>query len=205
LTPTTRQAARACTLSDSKTKEAVPSFDRATIAQKGGDNLTTEVKIEKGISDLVSALTDPIIVFPGGWGSMLPEWLKNAITLERLVMNMKALKGEEPTGTDAEACAYLYTACLTQPIDSDWTQIYLYVANQVYSRYRTKESGVQFPEDIRVRSLSDYQIAELRRLKQWIYERRTQAKQERERAERQKKREEEATKRSMERPVLFEF
>jgi len=120
-------------------------------------------------------------------------------------MNIKALKGEEPTGTDAEACAYLFTACLTQPIDSDWTQIYLYVANQVYSRHRTKESGVQFPEDIQVRSLSDYQMAELRRLKEWIYERRTQAKQERNRAERQKKREEESTRRSVERPALFEL
>jgi len=120
-------------------------------------------------------------------------------------MNMKALKAEEMTGTDAEACAYLYTACLTQPIDSDWTQIYLYIAKQVYSHHRTKESGVQFPEDIQVRSLSDFQMAELRRLREWIYERRTQAKQERDRAERQKKREEEATKRSMERPALFKF
>jgi membrane protein involved in colicin uptake len=120
-------------------------------------------------------------------------------------MNMKALKGEELTGTDAEACAYLYTACLTQPVDSDWTQIYLYVANQVYSRHRTEGSGVQFPEDIHVESLSDYQMAELHRLKDWIYERRTQAKQERERTERQKKREEEATSKSMERPALFEF
>ena len=120
-------------------------------------------------------------------------------------MNMKALKGEELTGTDAEACAYLYTAYLTQPMDSDWTQIYLYVANQVYSRHRIQESGVQFPEDIQVRSLSDYQMAELRQLKDWIYQRRTQAKQERDRVERQKRREEEATRRSMERPVLFEF
>lgn len=118
---------------------------------------------------------------------------------------MKALKGEELTGTDAEACAYLYTACLTQPMDSDWTEIYLYIANQIYSRHRTKASGVQFPEDIQVKSLSDYQMGELRRLKDWIYERRTQAKQERNRAERQKRREEEATRRSMERPALFEF
>jgi hypothetical protein len=172
---------------------------------KGGDNLTTEVKIEKGVPDLVGALTDPIIIFPGGWGDTLPEWLKNAITLERLVMNMKALNGEEPTGTDAEACAYLYTACLTQPVDSDWTQIYLYIANQVYSRHRNKVSSVQSPEDVRVESISDYQMGELRRLKQWIYERRTRAKQGKNSAERQKKREEEATKRSMERPVLFEF
>jgi len=120
-------------------------------------------------------------------------------------MNMKALKREEPTGTDAEACAYLYTACLTQPIDSDWTQIYLYVANQVYSRHRTKESGIQVPKDIQVRALSDYQMGELRRLKDWIYERRTQAKQDRDRAEGRGKREEEATRRNMERPALFGF
>jgi hypothetical protein len=150
-------------------------------------------------------LTDPIIAFPGGWGDSLPDWLKNAIILERLAMNMKALKREEPTGTDAEACAYLHTACLTQPVDSDWTQIYLYVANQVYSRHRAKESGVQFPEDSQVRSLSNYQMAELHRLKQWIYERRTRAKQERDIAARRKRREEEETKRSMERPALFEF
>jgi hypothetical protein len=86
--------------------------------------LTTEKQVEKGISEIVGCLTDPILVFPGGWGDTLPDWLKQAITLERLAMNMKALKGEEMTGTDAEACAYLMTVSLTQPIDSDWTQIY---------------------------------------------------------------------------------
>ncbi|TET41622.1 MAG: hypothetical protein E3J60_04110, partial [Dehalococcoidia bacterium] len=61
--------------------------------------------MEKGISDIVGALSDPIIVFPGGWGDSLPEWLKSTITLERLAMNMRALKGAEMTSTDAEACA----------------------------------------------------------------------------------------------------
>ena len=65
--------------------------------------------IDKGISEIAGVFTDPIIVFPGGWGDTLPEWLKKAITLERLEMNMRALKGEVMTGTDAEACAYLYT------------------------------------------------------------------------------------------------
>jgi hypothetical protein len=50
--------------------------------------------IEKGVDELVGALSDPIIVFPGGWGDTLPEWIKTAITLERLEMNMKALKVE---------------------------------------------------------------------------------------------------------------
>ena len=97
--------------------------------------------MEKGISDIVGVFTDPILVFPGGWGDSLPEWIKPAITMERLMENMKALKGEEMTGTDAEACAYLYTVSLTQSMDHDWTQIYLYIAGKAYERHRTRSLG----------------------------------------------------------------
>jgi len=38
------------------------------------------------------------------------------------------------TGTDAEAYAYLNTVSLTQPMDHDWTQIYLYIATKVYEK-----------------------------------------------------------------------
>jgi len=124
--------------------------------------------VEQGISDIAGCLTDPIIVFPGGWGDTLPDWLKTAITLERMMGNMKALKDEEPTGTDAEACAYLMTVSLTQPIDSDWTQIYLYVATQTYKQWNKGE----MPADIVVESISDYQMQKLNRLKAWLYERR---------------------------------
>jgi len=167
--------------------------------------LTTEKQIEKGISDIVGALTDPIIVFPGGWGDSLPEWLKSTITLERLAMNMRALKGEEMTGTDAEACAYLYTASLTQPMDHDWTKIYLYIAGKVYEKWRTKESGVTMPDDIRVDSLTDDQMRDLNRLKEWLYRKRTTARQDKDRAERRQKREEEAQRKKEAQPALFEF
>ena len=163
--------------------------------------MTTEKQIEKGISDIVGALTDPIIVFPGGWGDTLPDWLKNAITLERLAMNMRALKGEEMTGTDAEACAYLFTAALTQPMDHDWGQIYLYIATQTYRRWGKNE----MPTEIAVDSLNDEQMRELARLKEWLYRRRTQIRLERGRAERRQKREEEAAQRKAEQPALFEF
>jgi CO dehydrogenase/acetyl-CoA synthase beta subunit len=163
--------------------------------------LTTEKQVEKGVSDLVGCLTDPIIVFPGGWGEDLPEWLKNAITLERLAMNMRALKGEEMTGTDTEACAYLFTAALTQPMDHDWTQIYLYIANKVYKAHRQGE----VPEDIRVKSLSKDQEVDLQRLKDWLCRKRTQIRLEHDRAERRQKREEEAAQRKAEQPALFRF
>jgi hypothetical protein len=163
--------------------------------------LVTEKQIEKGISDLVGVFTDPILVFPGGWGDTLPEWLKNAITLERLAMNVKALKGEEMTGTDAEACAYLYTAALTQPMDDDWGQIYLYIATQTYRRHGKSE----VPADIAVDSLNDYQLAELKRFKDWLYQQRIKIRLERDRAERRQEREEEAAKKKAEQPALFEF
>ena len=167
--------------------------------------MTTEVQIEKGISEIVGVFIDPIIVFPGGWGDTLPDWLKQAITLERLVENARALKEGEMTGTDAEACAYLYTASLTQPIDHDWAQIYLYIAGQVYEKHRTKDSGVTMPDDIRVESLSDEQMRDLCRLKDWIYQARVKARQNRDRAGRREKREEEAARKKQEQPSLFEF
>ncbi len=159
------------------------------------------IPVEKGITDIVGCLTDPILVFPGGWGDTLPEWLKTSITLERLEMNMKALRGDEPTGTDAEACAYLYTAALTQPIDSDWTQIYLYIATKTYKRWSKNE----MPADIAVDSLSDYQMAELKRFKEWLYQKRTQAREDGARAERRQTSQSEAERKKTEQPALFEF
>ncbi len=157
--------------------------------------------IGKGISDLVGCLSDPIIVLPEGWGDTLPEWLKNAITLERLAMNMRVLKGELPTGTDAEACAYLNTASLTQPMGHDWTQIYLYIAGKTYTRWKKTE----MPEDIRVESLNDDQMRDLNRLKAWLYQKRTTVRLDRERAKRRQGKEEEAARRETAQPALFDF
>lgn len=120
---------------------------------------------------------------PGGWGDTPPEWVKPAITLERLIANIEATKTGVMTTTDAEACAYLYTASLEAPIGSDWTQIYLYIATKVYERHRSKESGVTMPDDIRVESLSRYQEGMLADLKRWIYEHRVKHRKERSREE----------------------
>ena len=132
------------------------------------------------IDDLVGALTDPIIVWPGGWLDTLPEWIRPAITMERLIENMKALKGERPTGTDAEVLAYMYPRSLEAPLDRDWTQIYLYVSTKVMSQHRKTET----PGDIKVELLSDYQMQHLKELKDWIYEERVRFRQERRRIER---------------------
>jgi len=156
---------------------------------------------EQGISEIVGVFTDPILVFPGGWGDTLPYWLKEAITIERLMANVKSLKGEEMTGTDAEACAYLYTANLTHPMSHDWAQIYLYVATQTNRRFNKRE----MPADIVVDTLNDYQMGELNQLKAWLYRQRTRARQDVERTERRQRKEAEAERMKAERPALFDF
>jgi hypothetical protein len=100
--------------------------------------------------------------------------------MERLIENMKALKGETPTATDAEVLAYMYPLTLEAPLDSDWTQIYLYISTKVVSRHKETE----IPADIKVESLNDYQMERLKELKDWIYEERVRLRRERRRAER---------------------
>ena len=90
-------------------------------------------------------------------------------------------------------------------MDHDWTQIYLYIANKVYSQWRHKESGAEMPEDIRVESLRDDQMVDLNRLKEWLYRQRTKIRLERDRAERRHKKEEEAAAREAAQPALFTF
>ena len=163
--------------------------------------MTTERQIGKGISGIVGALTDPIIVFPGGWGDTIPDWLKNAITLERMLGNMSQTNGGDSTGTDTEACAYLMTVSLTRSMDSDWTQIYMYVAGKTSKRWNKTE----MPADIAVDSISDYQTGKLKRLKDWIYQQRVKARLEKDRVERRQEREADETQDNIEQQALFEF
>lgn len=138
-----------------------------------------KVSMDKAIGEIVGVFCDPIIVMPGGWGDTLPDWLKEAITLERLIENIEGFRRGAMTATDAEACAYLYTASLEAPMGHDWSQIYLYVAGKVYERHRTKDSGATMPDDIRVTELDRGQQDDLARLKAWIYDRREKHRKER--------------------------
>jgi hypothetical protein len=140
-----------------------------------------EQETRKLVSDLAGVFTDPIICYPGGWGNDTPSWLRKAIVIERMVEERKPTGyNGTPTGTDAEACAYLSSASMDGPMDSDWADIYLYVATRTYERYK----NMPMSADIAVREISSYRQHELDRLKRWIYERRIRDRQERERTER---------------------
>ncbi len=86
-------------------------------------------------------------------------------------------------------------------MDNDCIKIYLYVTDKAYSRWPKSE----MPDDIRVDSLNGEQMADLNRLKEWLYNQRTKARQELERTVRWQHNEEEVAKRKAEHPALFEF
>jgi hypothetical protein len=159
-------------------------------------------KVDGWISDLVGSLTDPIIVMPGGWGNTLPDWIREEITVERMVENMKAIKNEELMGTDAEVVAYLYTASLEAPMGHDWVEIYLYMASKVMKRHTKQE----IPADMRVvEKLTRIQEDDLLQFKRWLYKTRVQARQDRNRSERRQQKADETKERIITQPALFDF
>ena len=162
--------------------------------------MTNEKQLEKGISDIVGVFTDPIIAYPGGWMDSIPEKVKQQITIERLIMCMRAAKGEEPTGTDAEALAYMYPRTMEAPIDRDWVDIYLYLGTKVMAG-----AGTEMPEDIRKDTLDDYLMGKLNHLKAWIYQQRIKVRLERERGARHQKKEESAAEKKALQPSMFDF
>lgn len=160
-----------------------------------------DIKIDKAISDIFGVFTDPIIVWPGGWGDSPPPWIREAITLERLTEEMKAAKGEGATGTDAEASWYISSRSLEAPLDSDWVRIYMYSFTRVMRRHGRGE----VPADLVVDELDDYSMGKYLHLKRWLYNQRVKLRQERDRADRREKKEAEAEQKAMAQPALFEF
>jgi hypothetical protein len=154
------------------------------------------------ISDLVGSLTDPIIVMPGGWGDTLPDWIRQEITVERMIENMKSAKGEEMMGTDAEVVTYLYTASLEAPMDSDWVEIYLYMANKFMKRHTKQE----MPTDMKLtEKLTKNQEDDLLRFKRWLYAARVRARKERDRSERRESKGQEKQQKEVLQPRMFDF
>jgi hypothetical protein len=116
------------------------------------------------LQELGNSLHAPILSW-GAWGSSIPDRLKEEIILQRMLRLMKCKKERNrellDLATDAEACAYLFTACLEFPFDEDWAQIYFYVAAKAMPK-------TKFPPDLTVTELTRNQLDDLNHLKRWI-------------------------------------
>ena len=113
------------------------------------------------IEDMANAFTKPLIVFPGGWGSTIPKWIKDRISNDRLI---QIIKEEEGRATEIEAVAYLYTASLVHSLGHDWTEIYLWLCTKC-----SKESRREVPNVIAHNNLNEDQKRQLDDLLRWLW------------------------------------
>lgn len=159
-----------------------------------------EQKVNGWISDLVGALTDPIICHPQ-WMESPPEKIRIAITLQRLIENGLAMKEKgTPLGTDAECAWYLSCTSLVGPLSSEWIRIYQYVFTKTCAVMQT-----EVPEELRQETLDNYEMGLLLGLKQWIYRTRSENRKDHDRAERREHKEKAEQEKIELQPKMFEF
>jgi hypothetical protein len=145
---------------------------------------------DKYISDLVGAISDPII-YHATQDPYCPDNVREMIRMSRLIELLAASKeNREPTGTDAECSWYLSTASLEAPFDHEWTTIYQYCFTHSYLAFRGKEVNDPTLEELRVDELSPYMMGKLKHLKAWIYRKRCENRKFEEKEERRKVKEE---------------
>ena len=118
-----------------------------------------------GITQLARALLDPIIVWRGFSSRDVPVQIRTEVKLQRLLQIRATLSGQKiDKATDAEVLAYLMTASLENPLDSDWVDIYSYLA-----RNYLKRKGCVVPKFLEGEGqLDEYQQRKLVELKRWI-------------------------------------
>ena len=127
-----------------------------------------ESKINSWIDDLVWAISGPILVMPTMEDIPIPQDVLARIKIERLVEVMKNSK----QASDVEAMWYISTASLLAPLDSHWTNVYMYLTRK-FLLTENKELPNFLKEDI---SLDKYmEERPLSRLKEWLYKKSKEA------------------------------
>ncbi len=154
------------------------------------------------ISDLVGALSDPIICWAGYEDDKPPDDFLGIIKIQRLLENMVAVKeNREPLGTDAEAAWYLSTASLAQPISENWCRIYEYCFTKTMMAMKK-----EVPAELRVDKLEDYDLNyHLIPLKRWLYRVRSERRKGIAKTERQEQREQAKQEKTALQPAMFEL
>ena len=98
-------------------------------------------------------MENKLVVANIGWGENIPEWLRSQIKEERLICGMaNALHPEEnvaKTVGNAEVVAYLMTASLSGPLDSEYAELYMYVTADVMLKARKVECLEDLPDFMR--------------------------------------------------------
>lgn len=120
-----------------------------------------------------------LIVADQSWADAIPEWILKEISAERMINGI--IGAVEPKKTaqdrvsspnnavgDAEIVAYLMTASFRAPLNSDFTDIYLYVSAKVMLRAKKiqkEEDLPDFMQEVYKKGLTEWQNSQLEKLR----------------------------------------
>ncbi|MEW6687253.1 MAG: hypothetical protein AB1393_13790 [Candidatus Edwardsbacteria bacterium] len=109
-----------------------------------------------------------LVVANAGWAETIPEWLLEEVRFERTTLGLITLiKPDCKKVGDAEVCVYLYTLGLTQPMSTEYNEIYIYLTAKLL-----KQKGktlVDSMEEKLNKGLTEWQKRELEQLRETIY------------------------------------
>jgi hypothetical protein len=119
------------------------------------------------IEDVFSVFIRPEIVMQGFETAPIPDTVKNAIFIERLIL----AKDDVKTASETETMWYLSTVSLAMPLNGSWSKIYTHL----FERYRKNvlEKSPSFAAD--ETSLMPHEDRELKKLRDWLYKKSTEA------------------------------
>lgn len=112
-----------------------------------------------------------LIVANVSWAETIPKWLKDEIASERMINGLIDVAMQKNTAQkvgDAEIVAYLMTASLSGPLDSNFTDIYLYLSAKLMlktKRIKKEEDLPDFMQEIYKTGLSEWKKTELQKLR----------------------------------------
>ena len=122
---------------------------------------------EKFVFEFMDILNAPILTFSESWAEAIPDRLRRDIRIARLLSGF----AREEMASIAETVAYIITRTHEAPMNSEWTNIYLWCSFQYLKQFANKT--ISDFEDIHVpEKLTDYEASLLKRLRVWIYEKR---------------------------------
>lgn len=128
---------------------------------------------KKAKSDFVlhfmDLLQSPIIVYPSQWQDAVPKDLLNNITMARMLTQMRG----EQMASLTEVVAYMMPRTFESPMPSEWVNIYTWCGLQ-YAKTFKKDRQIEAMEQVAPQQLSEYEMALLKSLRVWIYEKRRQ-------------------------------
>ena len=93
------------------------------------------------------------IVADSGWAESIPEWILDEIRSERMINGLCEVikKGSEKVG-DAEMVAYLFTASMRGPLNSEDQKIYLKLSGDLM-----KKRNIEVPDFMNIGDLSEWE------------------------------------------------